>query len=177
VSSTGPERPSVVDLINYFQKGKPHLLLLNDTDIALLGKCIVDITDLRALMVVLSNETAVRAGNCLLHHGLAKSQLEAIRLAGTSRRFQKRFFAGGDDYETTGLPSTVRYLDFYKAPVDTRGLALPLDRPLTNIIINNKSLHHPQLHTLGLDTCALDDTDFLTISLALAKIRSLVACT
>ncbi len=130
-------------------------------------------------MVVLSNETAVGAENCILD-GLAKSRVEAIRLAGTSPRFQKSLFAVGNHYETTGLPSTLRHLDCFKAPVDTRGLAkllfpLPLDRPLIDIIKNSKSVHYPQLCTLSLDTCDLDDTDLLTISLALAKNRSLQA--
>jgi hypothetical protein len=127
----------------------------------------------------MKNETAVRAENCLLH-GLAKSQLESIRLARTSRRFQKLLLDGGDHNEKgVGLPPTLRHLELFESTVDARAVAkqlLPLlPSPDQRLTINDSStsVYRSQLLTLCLGGCDLDDKDMLTISLALAENRSL----
>jgi hypothetical protein len=171
-----------VDNFNHWLEQRIHSRFkLDATDIMLLGKSLAGNTHVRLLSVDMTSAYCgnkhVQDAEDALSKGLAESRVEVLGLGRPSRRLQKLLLDSSEKYIDNGgggrVPCVLMSLEMFDTSVDTRRLSQRLLQiiPVSPSSLHNNigNQHHGQLLLahLILGHCKLDDTDMLTISLAL----------
>jgi hypothetical protein len=170
---------SFVNLDDWFQQERPGLKL-GFHDASFLGSCLAGNTHIKGYTFGLPpsgpSDAIIRAENAV-SDGILKSRLEDLRLVRPSKRLQKILFE--DVNKRNGLPTSLNTLFVFNSTLEIKAMANRLLRQpkLSGQLLATNANNNEHCHLLShltLQRCTLNDTDMLTISLALVDNHSLL---